>query len=244
LSYPSDGQKSHKSLPVGLQYLSKVWEPTWFLRIACALFFADIALAHFTGNGLLGRKFELTDLSNHAGDLAASLLGFCLLMSLGLPCFALCIRGLLLLLSHWIPTFEGKQRLTDKMARSRGFVTFSELRDHAYDQQSQFVLDVAKAREERVQAELASDSELAALLFEFTVIALTDMIYGVYGHTKTMLGAIWPLGQSGVVTLLILLMVVGIFLKEIWFPSDSPNKWVRFPPLAKAISDEEDKKSC
>lgn len=171
MSNQNDNPGSDKNLPEGLQYLSKVWEPVWFLRIACVLLFADIALANLTGGGLLRWKFDLPALMNYAGYLAASLLIFCLIMSLGLPCLALCIQWAL----TWLPVSISKPGLTTDEARSIGLVTLTELRDHAYAEQSQFVLGIVKSHEARFKAELASDRELASLLFGFTGLALVDL---------------------------------------------------------------------
>ncbi|WP_188795504.1 hypothetical protein [Dyella nitratireducens] len=233
MSDQDDGPGADKKLPEGLQYLSKVWEPVWFLRIACVLLFADIALANLTGGGLLRWEFDLPALMNHAGYLAASLLIFCLIMSLGLPCLALCIQWML----TWLPISLSKPSLTTDEARSLGLVTLTELRDHAYAEQNQFVLNIVKLYEARFKAELAGDRELASLLFGFTALALADLCWDVGGTAKTLLATIWPSGQLGMAIFAGSLLVIGILLRECWFPPS--RNWVRFPLLARALADKE-----
>jgi hypothetical protein len=239
LSDQAEESKSNKGLPDVLAYLSKVWELKWFLRIACVALCADTVLTYFSDAGLLGWKFDLADVTNHAGYVIAALLGICLVMSLALPFLAACVQAALVL-SGLASRYIG---ILDEAARERGFVTLRKLRDHAYATESQFLLNIAKSREQHCQTEVASEKELAALLFGFAVLASVDVVMGLGGHARTLGATIWLSGTWGQVVLGISLLGTCAMLKECWFSTDNAE-WVRFPPLAKALLEKEAKEKA
>jgi hypothetical protein len=238
LTEHADESKPEKSLPEGLLYISKAWDPLWFLRVASVLLFADISLAQATGSSLLGWKsISLQALLNELGDLAMATMAFGLIMSLGLPFLSLLIQRLLLVLPSWALEVDREPSTTIQSARHSGKVTVNELRDYAHARESQFILNIVETHERRLQRDCENDRELAGLLFGFAALAIADLNWPV-SHTQTIVGSVWSWGMWGVPFLLIWLLGTGSILKACWFPPSRHN-WIHFQPLAGELESQE-----
>lgn len=64
-------------------------------------------------------------------------------MSLGLPCLAMLVQLLSLMWPPRIPWPLSEPSMTTEEARQKGLVTIRELRDHAHEEESQFLLDIS-----------------------------------------------------------------------------------------------------
>jgi len=244
MSSSSDSSGDTKSVgATGLGLIEKIWEAEWALRLVFGLLMLDLGLVIWGGEdakGVLAWSADISMIGKNLGVVVTAVAVSSFFAALVIPILSACTGRLMQFVSHGLAKVFGAPEPAT-YSRPLGTVPAYELRRHALQEGSIFILTLYEEAQDRRQKWEAHLSHFSLLVFSDLVLAVIDGAWPLFktGSSTLVWTGLDTFGTPGYVFAGAVVLGAFAILKSQWLPRDTPFV-IFYPPLDDGLREREE----